>query len=70
MILCITETCLDENYEVGYRTYDYIVPVDTAEEAINLFLNEFDVDYVCNCNDSFDGECISSTISKIEIEAY
>lgn len=55
----------DDNYAL--RTYSYLTNSSNATEAISECLNSFDIDNVFNCNDEFDGECLTSEILSIEV---
>ena len=70
MILKITELVVTEENEKGFRTYEYVTAADNAVSAIKNYLYEFDTDNVFNCDDLFEGECISSTIHSIEVLPY
>ena len=52
----------------GTRNYTYEVEgAKTLEEAIEDFTNNFSIDNVANCNDSFKGSCLDSYTQSISI---
>lgn len=79
IILKVTEMCKvsyinEYNMEVeeekdnyALRTYLYLTKSSNVTEAISECLNSFDIDNVFNCDDEFDGECLTSEILNIEV---
>ena len=73
MLIRVIEKCLVKNLEnkeeFAFRTYFYESDGLTLLEAIEDYTKNFDIDNVIDCHDDFEGECLESTVVKIE-QAY
>ena len=71
MIIKVTENCLtqDENEKEFYalRVYEYETNKNTFKEAVIDLETNWNSDNVLSSEDEFEGDCLDSSVIKVEI---